>query len=379
MGLHRKTYPSDLSVIEVQTRRRLWWQIVRLDSHCAQKCRVDVLANPEHWQSTLPLNVNDSDLTPDMLVEPRGHVGSTEMTFRLMMYDIGKFIRHSTAMAPFGGSWQKLSSLSIPMSDKDHVIDELEEMIESKYLRYCDPVIPLHILARSIARILVSRMRLTTRHPRRFPDRGASMPEEEKQKIFEICLAMIEQDNLLHSLDCIRGFLWFIESEFQVDAFVYLLSELRRRDSEPITEKAWSDISKAFEHHPNLASDKNPLNVAIRNLTLKSWESWENRAWQKQSSQIPRPALIQQLLEQRKFCATTTYEYSGENATMDVDVGASNPSIPYITSAPANWDFGLTSISDPIVPIDWNYWNDLIQDSENYRVDSLAPQTEWTA
>jgi hypothetical protein len=205
------------------------------------------------------------------------------------------------------------------------------------------------------------------------------MPEEEKQKIFEICLAMIEQDNLLHSLDCIRGFLWFIESEFQVDAFVYLVSELRRRDCEPITEKAWSEISRAFEYHPNLASDKNPLNVAIRNLTLKSWESWENRAWQKQGLQISRPAFIRQLLEQRKFCATTSSEYSGENATMDVDTSASNPPISYMNSARANWDFGLTSISDPIVPIDWNYWNDLIQDSENYGVDNLAPQTEWTA
>ena len=64
---------------------------------------------------------------------------------------------------------------------------------------------------------------------------------------------------------------------------------------------------------------------------------------------------------------------------MDVDVTTSNPPNPYMTSAPANWDFGLTSVSDPIIPIDWNYWNDLIQDSENYRVDNLAPQTEWTA
>lgn len=379
LGLHRKIYPANLSAIESQTRRRLWWQIVVIDARAAQRCRVDVLANVEHWESELPLNVNDSDLTPDMIVEPRGRVGSTEMTFRLMLYDIGKFIRHSAVMAPFQGSWQKLSGQPIPPADKDKVIDELEKMIESNYLRYCDPVIPLHILARGVSTIIVCRMRLTIRHPRRFPDRGSSMTAEDKHKLFNICLAIIEQDNFLHSVDSVRGFLWLLDHEFQGDAFVYLLSELRYRDPGSTTEKAWEEISKAFKYHPNLVFDaKNPLTSAIRNLTLKSWECWETRYLQHYNLRPSRPEFIPQLLEQRTPGSTTaSTEYSEEGTTMDM--GTIAP-ISYTTSATTNWDFGPSTTSDPLAPIDWNYWNALIPNAETYPIDNFASQPqEWSA
>lgn len=379
MGIHRDTYPANLSVIEVQTRRRLWWQIIVLDSRCAQRSRVDVYASSEHWESALPLNVNDSDLTPDMAVEPRGHVGSTEMTFRLMLYDIGKFIRHSAEMAPFGGSWQKLSGLSTLRSEKDKVIDSLEEMLESRYLRHCDPVIPLHILTRSIATIVVSRMRLMLRHPGQFLNRRSSMSKEEKGELFNICLTMIEQDNLLHDVDCVRGFLWLVGQEFQVDAFVYLLSELRCRDPVPQTERAWSEIAKTFKHHPNMASyTRIPLNVAISKLALTSWESWESRARYERNLEPSRPEFILKLLKQRTtYYPGASTEYSGDSVSMDLDP---NAPASYATSGRANWGFGSSSLSDPLAPIDWNYWNGLIEDAETYTINNPASgMGEWSA
>jgi hypothetical protein len=238
MDLHKKIYPTNLSVIEVQVRRRLWWQIVVQDSRAAQRCRMASLVSSEHWDVPLPLNINDSDLTPDMIVEPRGHVGSTEMTLRLMMYDIGKFLRNAAATTPFGGTWQRVAPVREGLLNNDKVIDQLEEMLESKYLKYCDPVIPLHIVTRSLAKIVCCRLRLTARHPRQFLDRGLSMTQQDKDILFDVCLSMIEQDNFLHSTDCVRGFLWQIDLEFQVDAFVYLLSELRYQVPEPLAQKA---------------------------------------------------------------------------------------------------------------------------------------------
>jgi hypothetical protein len=225
-------------------------------------------------------------------------------------------------------------------------------------------------------------MRLTIRHPRRFPDRGLSMTEDEKNQLFNICLAIIEQDNFLHSVDSIRGFLWLLNHEFQGDAFVYLLSELRYRGPGSITEKAWSEIAQAFKHHPNLVFDaKNPLTRAIRNLTLKSWECWETRVRQQQNKTLNRPEFILQLLEQRTPGSSTIApnEYSAEGAIMDLDVNATASFTP---SASTNWDFGPSSINDPLAPMDWNYWNGLIQDAEHYSytIDNLASQPqEWSA
>lgn len=307
-----------------------------------------------------------------MMVEPRGHVGSTEMTFRLMMYEIGKFIRHSEPMPPFRGSWQKLTAQSIPLAEKDEMIDELEMTLESKFLKYCDPVIPLHILARYFASLIISKMRLTVRHPRRFPDRGSSMPEDEKQKLFDICLSIIEKDNLVHSTGCLRGFLWPVDQEFQVDAFVYLLSELRYQNPSPLTEKAWSEISKSFKHHPNILFAGSLLHVAVGNLTLKSWESWEARAQHQQFPHPSKPEFILQLLEKRPGYTTGASTESAENAArinLENCAPASDPNL-----VPTVWNTAPSLLSDPIAPIDWDYWNNLIQNDETYIVDDLVAQ-----
>ncbi|KAE8442512.1 hypothetical protein EG329_003293 [Mollisiaceae sp. DMI_Dod_QoI] len=375
IGLHRRTYPANLSVIEAQTRRRLWWHIIVLDSRCAQRSRVDAPVNGEYWGSVLPLNVNDSELTPEMMVEPRGHAGSTEMTFRLMMYDIGKFIRYSEPTVPFGGTWQKLTAQSVPLAEKDKMIDELEMMLESKYLRYCDPAIPLYVLARRFASIVISKMRLTIRHPRRFPDRGSSMPKDEKRKLFDICLSIIEQVNFIRSMNCLRGFLWPLDQEFQVDAVVYLLSELRYQDPSPLTEKAWSEIFKAFTRYPDIVFAGSALNVAIGNLTLKSWESWEARAQHQQFQHPSRPDFILQLLEKRPgYTTSASIESAVDAARMDLD---SHAPASYLTSIATDWNSAPSLISDPLAPIDWNYWNDLIQNDETYNTGDFAAHEEW--
>ncbi|KAF4637546.1 hypothetical protein G7Y89_g519 [Cudoniella acicularis] len=382
IGLHQVSYSANLSVLEAQIRRRIWWQIFVLDSRCAHRCKVDGPISSKYWDIPLPLNVNDSDLTPDMIIEPRGHLGYTEMTFRLMMCDLGKYRRYSTAME-LGGSSDTLSSPSVPLPRKDKVIDDIEQMLESKYLRYCDPVIPLHILARSFANIVIGRMRLITRHPRQFLDRGSSMVQEEKAKLFDICLTMIEEDNFLHSVDCVRGFMWLVDLEFHVDAFVYLLSELRYRNPEPLTERAWDEISKAFRYRPDILYDtKSALNMAIGNLALKSWESWEMRSRQfggkyTNSEQSITPEFVLELLKRRPIKGSSSFtEASGDYsaATMELDTNPTN----YLESvAGASLEFGPSTIVDPLAPIDWNYWNDLINDAETYTIGNPVPGTTW--
>jgi hypothetical protein len=51
----------------------------------------------------------------------------------------------------------------------------------------------------------------------------------------------------------------------------------------------------------------------------------------------------------------------------------------YPTSVATDWNFAPSLISDSLAPIDWNYWNDLIQNDETYIVDDFAAHKEWPA
>ena len=272
--MHRESNLVNLPVLEAEIRRRVWWFIVMLDNRSGDRAGVGAPATTARWDTAAPLNVNDSDITPNMKVPPSNRVGATEMIFCSTMYEMGSFlVRTSSPLIGSDNSWQKITSHSVPLADREKSIDELVDYMEQKALKYCDPVIPLHILARNMVMTLTNRMRFATLHPRQYPDRGASMPKKEKDKLFALCLTILEQDNFFHSTPSLRGFIWRFFEFVGLDALIYLLSELQRQSTGSRADQAWLQIETAFKHHPELLSDtKKALYRAVGNLTLKSWE-----------------------------------------------------------------------------------------------------------
>lgn len=61
------------------------------------------------------------------------------------------------------------------------------------------------------ARSAVTGMRLRSHHPRQYSDKGASLPQEEKDMLFRLALKIIQYDNLLHSTDIMQCFRWHIK------------------------------------------------------------------------------------------------------------------------------------------------------------------------
>ena len=99
----------------------------------------------------------------------------------------------------------------ISLAEKDKFVDRLEQELEQNFLRYCDPLQPLHYLCMLAARSALTAMRLRSHHPRQYSDKGASLPQEEKDMLFRLALKIIQYDNLLHSSDMVQIFRWHIK------------------------------------------------------------------------------------------------------------------------------------------------------------------------
>lgn len=81
MGLHRDGTAFNLPPFETEIRRRIWHHICLIDHrsteyHGYEPTLADVTAFDTRW----PLNVNDSDLSSDMVDPPPERDGATEMT-----------------------------------------------------------------------------------------------------------------------------------------------------------------------------------------------------------------------------------------------------------------------------------------------------------
>ncbi|KAF2101807.1 hypothetical protein NA57DRAFT_9916, partial [Rhizodiscina lignyota] len=279
MGVHKDGIGSELTPFQIEIRRRLWWQIVVLDRTTAEISGAGTFASNYSWDSRVPLNVNDCDLDPDMKDFPKEREGATEMIFCLMRYELGDFfrnIKYLQAPDTTDTPWKKLGSKMVPMEEKDKAIEELQRRFEQKYLRYCDPLNKLHYLVSVVARSIIAMLFMITHHPRQYPDKGASMPQEEKDRIFEKALKIIEYGNLLQSSPVTRGFLWHMNVFFTWQALIFLVDHLVNMPIGPNSDKAWKQVELVYGHHPALITERsNTLHAAVRRLTLRAWEGRE--------------------------------------------------------------------------------------------------------
>jgi hypothetical protein len=319
------------------------------------------------FDTQIPKNISDSDLSPTMKEPPTEKEGATEMMFCCLRYETAQALRTAKTITNTDGSWDiKPGADPDLLAEKDKAIDALEIQFEKKFVRYCDPSIPLHLLVTYMAKSVICTMRIMAHHPRQYPDKGANMPQREKDMLFTESLRAMEYDSLGHTTKSIRGYLWHVSSHFQLDAFIYLISELRYRTSGDLVERAWQQIKISFENRPEMITDtKNSLYFAIGNLALKAWVKREEAMG---SYQAP-PRFISLLRSQRNIpdpprpAAEVQNEDPYSRARM---MDYSNHVPPQTTEYTnpeqqwGNWDTDLDMNMPEITPVDWEYWQTLM-------------------
>jgi hypothetical protein len=377
MGLHRDGNDQKLPPFEVEMRRRLWWLIVLFDSRVAEYSDVGTSIITHQWTTRLPSNVNDSDLYPSMIDPPADHSGATEMMFVLTRCEIAQFLQRVRATVAFDGCWHELSSSQIPLNAKDKAIEDLEELLERKYLKYCDASIPLHFISANRARSTICKIRHVAHHPRLLPDRGAHLPQDEKDKFFSWSLKMIEDGNLLHSNKGAQKFAWHIGANKPMEGYIHVLSELRHRTTGDLAERAWQQITECFSNWFFLkklddAQRHSALFVALANLAVKAWEARGSALRQSQPF-VSAPKIISQMQAYLESWRSKKVELAtgGSYFTGSRDPGSGMYQYPNsrqddytnLMEANDNVDLSMLTGSLPMEdPMDWVYWNGFTHD-----------------
>lgn len=377
MGLHRDGNDQKLPPFEVEMRRRLWWLIVLFDSRVAEFSGVGTSVITHQWTTRLPSNVNDSDLYPNMKDPPTDHSGATEMMFFLTRCEVADFLRRVRATIAFDGCWHELSSSHIPLSAKDKAVDELEALLERKYLQYCDASIPLHFISATMARSAICKLRHVAHHPRLLADRGAHLPQEEKDKFFSWSLKMIEYSNLLLANKGTQKFVWHIKVNKPMDGYIHVLSELRYRTTGDLAERAWQQIIECFSNwfilkNPDDVQLHSALFVALANLGVKAWEARGSALRQSQPF-VSAPKIILQMQAYLQSWRSKKLELAaGESYfTGSRDLGSrasqysSSPKDNYTNPIEVSDNVDLSILMGSLPtndPMDWVYWNGFTHD-----------------
>lgn len=276
-GLHRDGTTIGLPPFETEMRRRLWWYLVTLDRRVSELMGLEC-SLPRSTDCQLPCNLNDDDFHPNITVLPQASFGASEMTFCLLKYEAAKFLQGIDPW-PGGSAGQAPSparKAARTVTDQGRGVSDLEAIFQERFLRFCDPVVPVQFLAITASRSILGKLRQKEhrgRWRRGNPDPAINPTNTgQSSEVLSIATRNMEYDNLIHSSRSLRGFFWHVNFDFPWGACTFVLKILTTSSEwDDRMHAAWAQIEELYEHHPEFIHTNKVLHLVIGGLTLKAW------------------------------------------------------------------------------------------------------------
>lgn len=305
MGLDRDGTSLGLPPFESEIRRRIWWLLKTHDFRTAELCGLPKLRDLDIGvESTRgPTSVNDDQLHPGMSSILAESHALTDVVFVALIYELVKLAAGLVAKLRLqeknSGQWDLHASGSGKVEIQE-ALKEIEEHLEMKYLRYCDPSQPLHLMTMLMARSSMNHVRFLTNHPRRWASMKQT-PLSERQFVWELSIKLLEQHNMVQSNPLLERFAWHAAYFMQWHSFIHLLDTLRADPVIADAEKAWKLINNTYMNNPDMVLDtRKPIYVAVGNLCLKAHSAREDAMQKENLRPPPAPKFILQLRQQRE-------------------------------------------------------------------------------
>ncbi|KAL7813312.1 fungal-specific transcription factor domain-containing protein [Trichoderma gracile] len=276
MGLHRDGTFLGLSPFETEMRRRIWWHLAHVDCRTADVMGTKPSPEISNGDVKLPINVDDDELHPEMTSFPTERNGITAVTLCLLKCEIMETLCKFAKVYPTDLRWEMLYNPEISLAGKDRIIEGVEDHLERKYLRYCDPSSPLDTFISIMARSAVCKMRLFAHNIRQFAHLSAKASQKDHDVSFFNAMKLLEYANLIQGGHMgLDKFTWQIGTSYLWNTMLYLLIEVRARKARPEVDKAWKLIGVVFERCPQVLEEFNgSVYVALGKWTLEVWDSY---------------------------------------------------------------------------------------------------------
>ncbi|KAL4975096.1 fungal-specific transcription factor domain-containing protein [Aspergillus desertorum] len=243
LGLHRDGNNFDLKPFDAEMRRRLWWHVILLDLRSSEDHGTDVQIHDQMFDTRLPLNVNETDLSPDAKEQPKPRVGFTDMTFFLIRCDICYALRRVAYTCP-----NTSGAISEPTSDNcPSVVQTVNMHIEEQYLKHCDMSDPIQWISATVARLVLTKMWLVIHHPVTRSGLESRISHESRESLFITSIEVTEFARLIKEDKNTQKWSWMFDAHMQWHAIAMLLSELCVRPLSPLTDRAWIAVTTVYD------------------------------------------------------------------------------------------------------------------------------------
>jgi hypothetical protein len=369
MGLHRDGTSLGLPIFETEMRRRIWWYIVHADclssNFTGTKPSTDLFLS----DTKTPLNVEDQDLSPNMTALPPERTGLTSMVLRLMKCDVLQFLSRATEKFSFASS-DIFGSPRTTIAERDSMVNQIEDILERKYLRYCDPSNALHYFVSIMGRATICKLRLMAHNPRHFADNGIKVPQTEREVIFANAMRLLEYVNLVMTNPSLRKLMWQVSAGHFWDTLVYVLIEARQLKTGPEVDKIWELIGGLFSKYPQTLADHTEAKYTVLgDWTLRVWEEYITARKEDGLPEIQTPSYLTAIRRSRQSAESGSKPVDGSPFATP---GRAKALLPNNEETCTSFEYldpndFSNLLSFDLEPNEWAKWDRLLaQDSDSF-------------
>lgn len=288
MGLHRDGSSLGLSPFETEMRRRLWWHLVHVDFRTADVLGTRPSMDLATGDTKMPMNIEDDDFGPDMVDPPAERNGITSVAITLIKCEVFEALRRFSTTSPGDVRWEILYSAAVTVAKKDSIISRIEDHLENKYLRYCDPSNPLHTFVSIMIRSSICKLKLFAHNPRQFASSQAKISQSERDIVFTNSTKLLEYVTLIKGgRNGLEKYKWLIGTSHLWNTVLYVLIEIRHRKTGPEVDKTWKLIGVVFSLYPEVFEEC--TEAVFKTLGKWTLEVWDNYVEISKAEGLPEP------------------------------------------------------------------------------------------
>lgn len=302
MGIHLESSLEKCTHFEAEMRRRLWWSLVLFDKRVSELASAKTTTLDPFWDCRIPLNVNDSDLRSEMKEPPAIQGKSSEALFVVVRSEVGNCLRHTRLHLDFNfptlKAFYTLPQNYPPPDSGESELIKLEQMLENRYFKSCDPENPMHFMTMWFTRAFLAKCRLME-HNASLSSSAEHRTDAQHDAATFYAMRVLECDTKIMTSPLTRGFVWQNFHYFPFPAYFQIAQDLRRRPQAGYARKAWDVLSDSYQawfdfHHSVSGKDNlgNPFYRIFAKIITQAWDAYEAASNRSENGDILTPPKI---------------------------------------------------------------------------------------
>lgn len=369
IGLHRENSKSGLSPFTTEIRRRLWWQLTSLDVRACEDRGSDPVILPGSFNTKMPLNINDADISPEITMLPLERHEFTEITKSNVSHIVWANVIRIAYERPNQDGEEHLPP-KYSFDERETIINHLEKELENRILVHCDASNPLAWTTSVIVRLIMARVRLALYHPPLHDQRLASHRYVSKATVLKVAVEGIEYSHLLDTAPAAAPWRWFFKTYVQWHCLAATLAELCVQTKGPQVDRAWRIVDTVFDDWAARIADSKhgmlwrPIKKLMKKAQAKRHETLSNSIkqmpQQQQQQSLPQfesPLNQSDWADPMPIWALQYCEPDAKQVFVPEQSAGVDQAVPSDVLASLNVNESMDSIN-------WAEWDEFMQDFE---------------